>query len=367
MDRVACRVCGVFAVVVVLAGCLAVAAEALASGWSIQQVTDAPDSAQVGRWEPLRVWCDSPSDCIAVEQGIAAEHWNDAAWSLDQPLSTAETVSCIAARGCIAFGAGASPGSGVRWSIPAGMAGSYVSSVSCSSSTACTAIGTEANGPQVIERWNRVEWAIQPTPKVALNAQFNAVSCPSATACFLVGSYRGSDGYRDLAERWSGKKWSVQRSPRLANEHCADLRCNELTSVSCASPLVCIAIGRAAHGSFVERWGGKKWTIQRTPNVGSSLLWDVSCGSATACTAVGVGPNGPLAERWNGARWSIQRTARLALPNGALTDVSCPTPTDCTTVGAQAVAGKVGPQWLAERWTAREVVLGRAPSALAWR
>ena len=69
--------------------------------------------------------------------------------------------------------------------------------VSCTSATACTAVGILIGyvGPilaPVAEAWNGTSWTIQntPTPSGAgYPSQFNAVSCTSATACRAVGSY----------------------------------------------------------------------------------------------------------------------------------------------------------------------------------
>ena len=119
--------------------------------------------------------------------------------------------------------------------------------------------------------------------------------------------------------------------PRQANPPTA-----ALSSVSCASPTTCEAVG----SGLAEGWDGSSWTIQNTPNtpIGNGLT-SVSCTSASACEAVGSSgtstlghPGGTtLAEAWNGASWSLQSGPNLA--GGTLSAVSCVSATTCEAVG----------------------------------
>jgi hypothetical protein len=84
MDRVAC-LCVVLVVVIgVLAGWLAGSSRAMALGWSVQPIANPPG---LGGWEPSRLSCASPRDCLAG--GIATGpvgvvgHWNGANWSIE--------------------------------------------------------------------------------------------------------------------------------------------------------------------------------------------------------------------------------------------------------------------------------------------
>jgi hypothetical protein len=85
--------------------------------------------------------------------------------------------------------------------------------VSCSSATACIAVGSTSTGT-LAERWNGMQWAVQPTPDVA-GASLSSVSCSSATACTAVGDVLSSaSGNRvTLAERWNGTTWAIQPTP----------------------------------------------------------------------------------------------------------------------------------------------------------
>jgi hypothetical protein len=70
--------------------------------------------------------------------------------------------------------------------------------VSCTSPTACTAVGTYANSAAdktLAESWNGTSWSILPSPNAglpdALNV-LNGVSCVSTTACTAAGEYHSS-------------------------------------------------------------------------------------------------------------------------------------------------------------------------------
>jgi hypothetical protein len=116
-----------------------------------------------------------------------------------------------------------------------------------------------------------------------------------------------------------------------------------------------VTMGLRSAAPLAERWNGRRWTIQRTPNPGDAQLAGVSCATRTSCTAVGhsntFGPAAPvaLAERWNGKKWSIQPTPNAHTPSGSLLiAVSCPSPTACIAVGS-GQRGALIEQWDATR------------------
>jgi hypothetical protein len=183
--------------------------------------------------------------------------------------------------------------------------------VSCSSATSCTAVGdsniSDSKSHTLAEHWNGTKWAIQATPKHpgGNESELAGVSCPSAKACTAVGNY-GSVSLT-LAERWNGARWVVQPTP-----HPSGSQDSGLAGVSCPSANDCIAAGNFDNRfwtdlTLAERWNGKKWALQPTPNpsdAGASILTGVSCSSATACTAVGPsvkrsGAEPTLAERYS--------------------------------------------------------------------
>ncbi|MEO6472983.1 MAG: hypothetical protein ABIR57_13410, partial [Aeromicrobium sp.] len=101
---------------------------------------------------------------------------------------------------------------GTKWTIqttpnPTGSAYSRLDGVSCASSTACTAVGYyygSSAGKTLVERWNGTTWTIQttPNPTGATGSYLSGVSCTSATACTAAGHYDPSGGgIKTLAER----------------------------------------------------------------------------------------------------------------------------------------------------------------------
>jgi hypothetical protein len=241
----------------------------------------------------------------------------------------------------------------------------YLTGVSCTSATACTAVGTyyylDAGVPVTLaERWNGTAWAVQATrnPGGTNDSELSGVSCTSATACTAVGFYYNlaTGGQVALAERWNGTAWAVQATPNPVGTM------TYLTGVSCTSATACTAVGTyylatGVHTPLAERWNGTAWAVQATRNPGGTMtyLTGVSCTSATACTAVGEYTNASnvavtLAERWNGTAWAVQATPNPVGTNGSeLSGVSCTSATACTAVGAYYLAYGV-PVALAERW-----------------
>jgi hypothetical protein len=66
-----------------------------------------------------------------------------------------------------------------------------------------------------------------------------AVTCTSASACTAVGTYTASSGKGvTLAERWNGKSWKIQSSPNLAGA-----LLSQLVGVACTSATSCTAVG----------------------------------------------------------------------------------------------------------------------------
>jgi hypothetical protein len=184
-----------------------------------------------------------------------------------------------------------------------------------------------------------------------LEAGLNAVSCTSASACTAVGwTFGGGGGRGTLAERWNGTNWSIEPTPKTPGGWAGSLG-----AVSCTSASACTAIGSSLSVAswsavLVERWNGTEWSIERTPSPTGSYLYGVSCSSASACTAVGTssddgGYSVTLAERWNGTRWSIEHTPNLiSASNDGLSGVSCAAVSACTAVGPADYGT------LAERW-----------------
>jgi hypothetical protein len=141
------------------------------TSWTIQPTPDQPGAPDSYLSD---VSCPSATSCFAVGRyddagGVSrtlAERWNGTTWTV-QPTPS--------------------------------LANSSLRSVSCSSDTACTAVGYYKDAGAVTrtlaERWNGTSWTIQPSADSS-NGQDSylfGVSCTSATACMAVGRQTSPD------------------------------------------------------------------------------------------------------------------------------------------------------------------------------
>ena len=370
------------------------------TSWRIQATPNPPGAffAQLSS-----VSCPTASTCTAVGHysntaGAAftlAERWNGTSWRIQatpNPAGTLGTalngVSCSSASACTAVGGYAANGSstsltlaerwnGMSWRIqatpnPAGSLGTGLNGVSCSSASACTAVGSSITAsPQqdapLAERWDGTSWRIQ-TPPNPGNSVLAGLSCPSQSSCTAAGYDNSASGVLTVAEAWDGSSWRIQATPNPAGTFGSALE-----DVSCSSAGACTAVGfyndgRGTALTLAERWNGTSWTIQATPNpAGSSasVLSGVSCSSATACTAVGfytdsTGTTRTLAERWDGTSWTIQATPRPSTAFAELSGVSCSAASACTAVGT--FSGSTGLVTLAERWDGTSWTIQATPN-----
>ena len=359
-----------------VAGCLTLALwlvsaqPASAARWTLQLAPQPPESTSSVL---TGVSCTSRRACTAVGhyQPISSvgsttvalvERWNGSSWSIQQtpsPVGSSLTgVSCTSRTACIAVGSDnggllAERWDGSRWSIqpvpaPKGLDPSEVpplNAVSCVSRRFCVAVG----GDSVLERWNGSRWSIQRAPKGG--GELDGVSCTSARACTAVGT--SFDQSKPFAVRWAGRRWRRQRI-RIPNPYDYPMLV-ALPGVSCTSGGSCIAVGSwSLNGgdgccdiAFAERWDGNRWSFVHARNPGPIDNWlsGVSCASTTTtCVAVGAnddlnGRNHLLTERWNGIRWSAPRIP--APVDSALDGVSCTSKTVCTAVGSYGAAALI--------------------------
>ena len=300
------------------------------------------------------VSCVSATSCEAVgEKGNNSatfqsfgESWNGHVWSVvpsgGPAGSELTSVSCVSPAWCQAVGSSASGGAalteswnGHRWSVVAGPKSGSLTDVSCVSRTFCMAAGTST------AMWDGRSWVGLPNPDPAnvTFAFFDGVSCVSRQACVAVGQFERPDQFGvpfigQYIESWNGKAWSIVPAPRTGP---ADVVLND---VSCVSTSSCVAVGLFDGGgpilarTLVERWDGKVWSVQASPNRGDfNELFRISCVSAMSCQAVGGDDIGQLIEAWNGRTWSMVPIPGPARANTGLRGVSCVSPTSCKAVG----------------------------------
>lgn len=276
-------------------------------------------------------------------------------------------VSCYSARACTAVGGElALRSTGSKWATqrtatPVASRYWQFSGVSCPSATTCFAVGLRnprraSRFVALAERWDGSTWHQQriPIPDGRTNdSDLAAVSCTSPTACTAVGddgTYSNGD-YRPLIERWNGETWSVQRAPAGSRD---------LTSVSCTARALCTAVGEGLSLQLLTdsalRWSGGRWTISPAPSSYGVVGFDaVSCVSAKLCVWAGgldggSGPNEPVAGRWDGAVWTQPTFVSGNDYAEYLTDVSCTSTRACIAVALDgAIYRWNGARWASER------------------
>jgi len=343
--------------------------------WSVSATTDtAPNLIN----ELNGVSCASATACVAVGDATTAtgvvqtlaESWNGAAWktlagpdtsaTLDNTLAS---VSCWSATGCMAVGTAtgstgylrtlAARWNGSAWSIlstPDTSASfpNSLSGVSCTSATACTAVGSAATATgsaTVVEAWDGTAWTLSPSPQAAGTADDSlaAVSCPTATTCTAVGyAVDGAGAEQTLVESWAGAAWSVVASPDTTTG-----LPNSLDGVSCSSASSCTAVGSAyapggtAYRTLVLTWSGGGWSAATSPDpsTGDDVLQSVACGASGTCTAVGYattasGIQQGLVTTTDGGPWSTVTTPQPGQYGNILGGVAC-VATVCTAAGSE--------------------------------
>ena len=226
------------------------------------------------------VSCSSPTTCIAVgwylgpygnDSYTLAEFWNGSKWERQVDRQ------------------------------PPGPVSNQLSAISCTSFRHCIAVGQHGYGVALIENWNGTAWSVVGDPKSAgltQGSDLQSISCASSSNCTAVGTWTPKES-EALAMYWNGSNWVVQNTAVLRNSFDSDL-----TGVSCASTEQCTAVGAKPSGTsgdsvtLAEGWNGSKWIVEPTANPGTSMAFlGVSCFLSATCTAVGYYDNSTLAER----------------------------------------------------------------------
>ena len=164
---------------------------------------------------------------------------------------------------------------GLQWSGPPGLNdGVPVNDVSCVSPTFCMAIGDwfADDGGSDAMTFDGNSWS-DPASALSTSIGLTSLSCTSVTFCLATG-------YGGNYVTFDGSTWSapslIVPSPSLPLKGTA--------SVSCASPLLCVAISIA--GGTVYSYDGSTWSL--VPSVtGVSGLASVSCAAPSRCVVAG--------------------------------------------------------------------------------
>jgi hypothetical protein len=324
-------------------------ATAAAPAWRTQHV---PVPGHFLTTSLAKVSCSSSTFCATV--GSVSAVWGGSSWHLTPNASgqfAAADLSCATRVSCVAVGnftnsttrfLYAEEWNGAKWSLTPnpvipqqnepGDSGAFTG-VSCVTVFFCLAVGNvsnENNNGPFAEIWNGHHWALtkpMPTPKGSDPKETLSVSCASPIACLAVGFY-----YTDFAEKeyaladfWDGGSWVNVSPPQSKNA-------DPLVAVSCASATWCMALGQESTGinpqpeHVAERWSDGRWTSYRQ---GSSFT-ALSCSSSKFCLTIGVTGDLPGYATWIGKTWS---SIKIMNVGGQYASVSCTSNTSCTAVG----------------------------------
>jgi hypothetical protein len=173
------------------------------------------------------------------------------------------SVSCSALDSCVAVGTGYTTSNaealietwdGTSWSLsPGAVEDAVLQGVSCTGPNSCVAVGRSTTTNQtVIESWNGTGWTLDPSPTLGRRAPFlselTSVSCSDSSNCVAVGWFKtkSKSAAETLVETWDGMTWTFTPSPNPGATFDA------FSGVSCVPPSAyCAGIGNFIGNSDV--------------------------------------------------------------------------------------------------------------------
>jgi hypothetical protein len=263
-----------------------------------------------------------------------------------------------------------------------GIPGSNVLGMACVSASSCVAVGyfayslSVSNAAPFIARktgstWGRAIAVRLPSDSAtgtSSNAELSAVTCSSASACTAVGQYRNQSGSTVpmAVTSMTGGRWKPAvrlPEPATAQHHHGAV---DPAGLACRRPGDCEVVGEFGNSHGVNqswhlsetggRWG-RASVLQGPPSFPSIVVSGLGCPAIGTCETVGDYTKPPGRAVFGAAeshgRWA--RAAQItALPHGAdnpalpdLQDVSCPLATGCIAVGSYGAGGVSVPLVLA--------------------
>jgi hypothetical protein len=283
------------------------------------------------------VSCPSQALCIAVDGvGNAVTSTDPAggagAWTVRNidGSNMLGGVSCPSASLCVAVGGAGdvltstSPTGGASaWAATNVDGSNSVTGVSCPSTSLCVAVDNVGNVlTSTVPTGGASAWTashVDPT------GSFTGVSCVSAPLCVAVDS--SGDVVTSTDPTGSASAWTVTQVENEAQPPGLHVH-NKLTSVSCPSVSLCVAVDLfgSALTSTNPTGGASAWTVTPIDN----YLQGVSCPLVSLCVAVGAGGNVTSSTDPTGG--SSAWTEIQVDGNNILWGVSCPSASLCVGV-----------------------------------
>ncbi|HEX3957363.1 MAG TPA: hypothetical protein VHZ03_12130 [Trebonia sp.] len=225
-------------------------------------------------------------------------------------------------------------GTSWRLSVPAQVSPYHYEgffTVSCTGTTFCLLGGEYATSDQgyfttLVERFNGTNWALVTDaalrPQSGYATYLNSISCTSSVACTAVGEqdkFSGALAWHGFAETFKGGKWTRSTAGLPATS-----TPTALNAVSCATSTYCVAVGGA--GTYAHQttgkaifsiWNGSTWTLHYAdpPSGQGNYLVDDQCLTTTYCVASGAegayntSTTHGLTWFWSGSKFTLINTA----------------------------------------------------------
>jgi hypothetical protein len=302
------------------------------------------------------------------------EHWNGKAWKIQRSPSprglfdysgvAATSATNAWAVGDYITGSGSTPKvntltehwNGRAWKVQPSRNPTHqnnLTGVAATSPDNAWTVGSDFNFSTLIEHWNGKAWKVQPSPNPSVYNFLHGVAATSAINAWAVGNtYNGDTGETQLlVEHWNGRAWKVQPSPNPGNLN------NVFFGVAATSRTNALAVGyycnkRGPCRTLLERWNGKAWKVQNSPNPSCSrevALDGVASASSREAWTVGTCNNKALIEHWNGKAWTVQHSHLSGSRHGGLAGVAATSARNAWAVG-HSDPTHAGVRTLIERW-----------------
>ncbi|MGO9197170.1 MAG: hypothetical protein ACLQK4_08585 [Acidimicrobiales bacterium] len=166
------------------------------------------------------------SDSFGVSYNWNGKSWKFAASTPPTPIAGIAADSCTLSTWCEAVGSFGETWAGKNWKdatfpLPSGYDRVYLDAVACANLVSCMAVGESVTSSYdtayVTEAWTKTGWKIEkvPEPTGGLTDNLFGLSCTSATACTAVGSYAtevssAATEYVTV-ETWNGQSWKLEK------------------------------------------------------------------------------------------------------------------------------------------------------------
>ncbi|MHB8263301.1 MAG: IPT/TIG domain-containing protein [Acidimicrobiales bacterium] len=369
--------------------------DTLSSGvWRSIEVQTPSGASTGGKYQQVAlngVSCPSTASCIAIGTYVNSSNvalplietlsdgsWKPSVGALPTGMYLASGyafsgLSCPTATYCVAIGTYMSSNvapktsfpliytlSSGAWKMTSESAASYISSISCPSTTTCYVAGySNSGGGIVIATTNGGStWSTENIP--AGVGGLSGISCPSAATCYVAG-YSNSGGGIVIATTNGGSTWTTESIPPGG--------ISGFTGIVCPSTTTCYVAGYSNSGGaqssasiIATTNGGSTWTTESIPS-GISGVGSFSCPSVTTCYAVGYSSSGggvlltnyvsppvvryvspPFGSPSGGTTVTVTGTgfsssSTVNFGTSPATNVSC-TSTSCTAVSPAGTAGQ---------------------------